>query len=310
MIAPAYPTRSLLVRLAVFILFAGQLSAFFCSPHNPSQGEDSIDGVAISIVTPVPAPYNTSSKLESTTLEVLSSTPEPLQKPSSLAVPILMYHHIGALPSNADAVRRDLTVSAENFEAQMALLTQKGYTTTSLEDLVAAFEGTRQLPPKPIILTFDDGYKDNFDYAYPVLKKYGFKGTFFIVTSLVGAKGYLTWDDIGEMAKDRMFIEAHGSTHVDLTLLSNDGIAQQVTQATESLQSHLNVTPRVYCYPAGKFNQTVINILREKGYRAAVSTRYGCVHYPDDLFQLRRVRISGSDSLSTFNSKIEYQSTK
>jgi len=192
----------------------------------------------------------------------------------------------------------------------MALLTQKGYATISIEDLVSAFEGTRQLPPKPIILTFDDGYKDNFEYAYPILKKYSFQGTFFIVTGLVGTKGYLTWDDIGEMAKGGMFIEAHGSTHVDLTLLSNDGIAQQVTEAMQAFQTHIHAIPRVYCYPAGKFNQTVINILREKGYRAAVSTRYGCVHYQDDLFQLRRVRISGSDSLSTFNSRIEYQSTK
>jgi peptidoglycan/xylan/chitin deacetylase (PgdA/CDA1 family) len=219
-----------------------------------------------------------------------------------------MYHHIGELSPNADTIRRDLTVSAENFEAQMALLLQKGYETISIEDLVTAFEGTRELPPKPMILTFDDGYKDNFEYAYPILRKYGLKGTFFIITSLVGTKGYLTWDDIVEMAKCGMYIGAHGSTHADLSVLSYDGVVQQVTEATQALQSHVNVIPRVYCYPAGKFNQTVINILREKGYRAAVGTRYGCIHNREDLFQLRRTRMSGSDSLSTFGGKIECQS--
>ena len=216
-----------------------------------------------------------------------------------------MYHHIGELPPNADTIRLDLTISAENFGAQMAPLFQKGYETISIEDLVAAFEGTRQLPPKPIILTFDDGYKDNFEYAYPILRKYSLKGTFFIITSLVGTKGYLTWDDIVEMAKSGMYIGAHGSTHADLSVLSYDGVVKQVTEATQSLQAHINVIPLVYCYPAGKFNQTVINILREQGYRAALSTRYGCVHNRENLFQLRRIRICGSDSLSTFSSKIE-----
>ncbi len=304
--------RDVRLRFIMLLLCAAPLPAISCSTHDPVDNRDSVAIVVLPTATPSPAPTTTtvpSSHLlhgpESATLEVLSSTTAPLQKPSSLAVPILMYHHIGELPSNADAVRRDLTVSVGNFEAQMALLSQRGYATISIEDLVAAFEGTRQLPPQPIILTFDDGYKDNHEYAFPVLKKYGFKGTFFVVTALTGTEGYLTWDDLEEMAKDGMFVGAHGSTHIDLTLLSNNAVAQQVAQATQALLSHINVTPRVYCYPAGKFNQTAIDILRTQGYFAAVSTRHGCVHGRDDLFQLSRIRISGNDSLPTFGSKLK-----
>lgn len=302
---PTSLTKGSLVLLMVFLLCTAQLLATACSTHDLSVSKVSIDGVPPT-ATPLPQPP---SGPNTSTSEVLSSALESLKgpPPPSLTVPILMYHHIGTLPPNADAARRDLTVSGENFEAQMALLFQKGYETIPLEDLVAAFEGARQLPAKPIILTFDDGYKDNFEYAYPILQKYNLRGTFFIITSFVSIKDYLAWDDIAEMSKGGMFIEAHGKTHADLTLLSYEGIVQQVTEAMQALQSHINVTPHVYCYPAGKFNETVINILRANGYRAAVSTRYGCVHNQDDLLQLRRVRISGSDSLSTFSSKLECQ---
>jgi len=304
--------QSLLAGFAALFLVVAQLLLTDPPPHHLFAAD--VPRGAVASATPTPTPDCKTltaftyilSLPEVIKADAPSPTPEPTQKPpQSLFIPILMYHHIGELPPGADAVRRDLTVSAASFEAQMGLLSQEGYETISLDDLFAAFEGIRQLPPKPIILTFDDGYKDNFEYAYPILKKYGFTGTFFIITSLVGSSDYLKWEEAADMAKGGMAIEAHGHTHDDLTLLSYEGVVQQVVEATTAIRSHLNIVSRFYCYPSGKSNQAVVEILRERGYLAAVSTRYGCLQHREDLFQLHRVRIRGSDDLSTFARKLK-----
>ncbi|MCZ7667599.1 MAG: polysaccharide deacetylase family protein [Chloroflexi bacterium] len=140
----------------------------------------------------------------------------PLPTPSgayswTLRVPILMYHYISVPPADADIYRQDLSVTPENFRQQMAYLAENGYTPIDLYQLSAAITAKTDLPDKPVILTFDDGYLDNYENAFPVLQEFGFPGTFFIITDYAdqGAAGYANWEQLAEMAAAGMRIETH-----------------------------------------------------------------------------------------------------
>src|SRR5579871_2120144 len=134
----------------------------------------------------------------------------------NLHVPILMYHYVSDVPKGADETRIDLTVTPENFAAHVAYLAQQGYHTVSFYQLNNALLTGASLPAKPIILTFDDGYIDDFLNVYPLLRKYNFTATFFIITGTADDKnpGYLSWDEIRAMSSAGMDMEPHTIDHV------------------------------------------------------------------------------------------------
>ncbi|MBI4300860.1 MAG: polysaccharide deacetylase family protein [Chloroflexi bacterium] len=224
---------------------------------------------------------------------------------SALDTPILMYHHVGPLPSNPDAIRRGLTVSQGDFAAQVRLLATSGFQSISLLDLMLAFRGYKQLPPKPVIITFDDGYDDNYRYALPILKENGMKATFFIVTDLVGKTEYLTWQQITEMAGEGMSMQAHGVSHIDLSVLPPSQVLYQITESRRAIEAHTGRRVRFYAYPSGKFNDGVVAALKENGYLAAASTLYGTDHRASEPFILKRVRVQGGESLQSFARKLK-----
>jgi peptidoglycan/xylan/chitin deacetylase (PgdA/CDA1 family) len=131
-------------------------------------------------------------------------------------VPILMYHYISASPSVQDRIRYGLSVPPEMFEAQLKLLRDNGFTTITLRDLYEYLAVGTPLPDQPIILTFDDGYIDNYTHAFPILQKYGMLGTFFVLTGPAddGNPAYLSWDMIQEMSSAGMDIQLHMRDHL------------------------------------------------------------------------------------------------
>jgi len=226
------------------------------------------------------------------------------QRPEA-RVPILMYHHVAVPGPEADAIRRDLSVSPAAFEAQMAHLASHGYRTVSLLDLFEHLQGGEALPPRPIILTFDDGYDDNYTHAYPILRRYGLQGTFFIITGLVGRPGYLTWEQAREMRRGGMSLEAHTCTHPDLARSGPEQVGAEVKNAKAALERELGGPVFFFSYPSGKYNAAVIAALEASGYLGAVTTRYGTTQEAGALYELRRVRIRGSDTLESFAQKVE-----
>jgi peptidoglycan/xylan/chitin deacetylase (PgdA/CDA1 family) len=129
-----------------------------------------------------------------------------------------MYHYISVPPPDADRYRLDLSVTPENMDAQMGWLAENGYATITLQELLYHLTLGWPLPERPVVLTFDDGYRDAFENAFPILQKYGFVGTFFIITDRVtfGEPAYATWDQIVEMHNAGMDIQSHTRTHPDL----------------------------------------------------------------------------------------------
>ena len=228
-----------------------------------------------------------------------SGTPSVLRR---VHVPILMYHYISNPPPDADAIRLDLSVSPDNFQQQMQWLKDKGYTAITPDDLVAAMTRGSQLPDRPVLITFDDGYLDAYTNALPVLKHFGFIGTFFVVTSWIdeGHSGYLSWEQAKEMVQEGMYVQNHTSEHKDMRNRDHDWLVYQILGAEESIEAHTGVRPRFFCYPSGEFDDAVMRELRAAGVVAAFTTNDGSYDYSDDLLRLPRVRIRGSTSLATF----------
>lgn len=223
---------------------------------------------------------------------------------AAVVVPILMYHHIDVAGPTADAIRKDLSVAPANFAAQMSYLARNGYHTISLAGFVDRLMSGAALPSNPVVLTFDDGYLDNFTNAYPVLKGVGFAGTFFIITDFVGQGEYMSWDQAAEMAAGGQDMESHTLDHPDLSVLPADRLARQLGESRAVLEEKLGRPIRYLSYPAGRYNATVVRASQQAGYLGAVTTVYGESHAPGSQFELTRIRVRGTDSLEVFAQKV------
>ena len=240
-------------------------------------------------------------------LELPEETPTPVILPDQAQVPILMYHYVSELPPNADRYRRDLTVSPENFKTQLQYLVDAGYHTITLTDLYLHLTQGYPLPDKPIVLTFDDGYRDAYEVVFPLLLDYGFTGTFFVLATPAHFESpeYLTWTQMKEMADAGMEIQAHGRDHVDLRGRSYDYLVYQILGIKEAVQHHTGRLPRFFCYPSGKRDANVIDVLESAGYWGAVTTDWGHTHTRENLFEMPRLRVRGNDTLPSFIDKVD-----
>lgn len=218
-----------------------------------------------------------------------------------------MYHYVEPLPPGADRFRRDLTVPPESFEAQLRYLAAAGYHTITLSDLHHHLTEGRPLPSRPIILTFDDGYRDAYTIAFPLLQEYGFVGTFFVLATPAHfeSPNYLTWAMMREMTAAGMDIQGHGRDHVDMRGRTYDYLVYQLLGVKEAVEYHTGQPVVFFCYPSGHYDANVIAVLQAAGYWGAVTTEHGRVHTRETLFTLDRIRIRGTDSLEAFVAKVE-----
>jgi peptidoglycan/xylan/chitin deacetylase (PgdA/CDA1 family) len=207
-----------------------------------------------------------------------------------------MYHHVGPLPPNPDIYRRDLTVSPDLFERTLARLAEQGVETVTMADLFEHFAGGTALPKRAVVLTFDDGYDDNYEHAFRLLKEHGMVGTFFVTTDFVERPGYLTWGQVTEMADAGMEIAAHSSNHADFTKIGPTELRRQLVEPKAILEQRIGRPVRFMAYPAGKYNAAVMAATRAAGYEAAVTVLHGTRHVPGSAFELRRVRARGADT--------------
>ena len=245
-----------------------------------------------------------------------AATAAPLPTPYgvyswTLKVPILMYHYVSDPPAGADEYRVDLSVSPAAFREQMTYLRDNGYTPVDLYALSTAIVGYTELPAKPVIITFDDGYIDNYHNACPILKELGFKGTFFIISEFVdrGREGYMDWPMIEEMARDGQRIESHSRTHPNLTEKEHDGLIWEILGAQETIAAHIGYRPRYFCYPGGDYNEATIQMLRELDYWGAVTTASGSWHGFNNRFEWERLRLHNFTTMADFIRLVDLEGT-
>jgi peptidoglycan/xylan/chitin deacetylase (PgdA/CDA1 family) len=216
----------------------------------------------------------------------------------SRRIPILMYHDLGTPASG-------LTVTPDALHKQVDALVDAGYEAVSLDTVLRALRGEPVwLPEKGVVLTFDDAYDGVYREAYPVLKSHGLKGTLFVIAGLVGRKGYVNWDQVRELAADGWTIGCHTVHHQDLRLLGGKQLEDEVVLSRRVLQENTGQAVVSFCYPAGKYDDLVIQAVKSGGYYGAVTTEPGIVAVRDAPFTLRRVRVDGRDGLDVFKAKL------
>jgi peptidoglycan/xylan/chitin deacetylase (PgdA/CDA1 family) len=220
-----------------------------------------------------------------------------------LNVPVLMYHYIRVNPRPSDRTGFKLSVTPRSFAAQIALLRADGVHTVSLGDVVRALRGQGTLPSHPVVLTFDDGYVDFATTAAPLLAARGMTATAFVVSGFVGRPGYMSEDQVRRVQALGMTIGAHTVSHVDLTKLPPAIAQSQIEASRLSLQELTGEAVVDFAYPYGRHNRAVDRLVAEAGFRDAVTTACCDTQYLSLRFDMRRVAVTGYDTLAGFAAK-------
>lgn len=209
---------------------------------------------------------------------------------NEVRIPILMYHSIADSDPN-----NTLLVPTAQFEEQIKWLKESGFTPMLLDDVVESFN-TGKVPEKPVAITFDDGYADNYTDAYRILKQYNMKATFFIITDKTDVDGwYMNSNMLKEMSEYGMGIENHTSRHIEFTNISREDKIAIIKEGMEALKEKVGVDSKFVCYPVGRYDDETIEVEQELGVKAAVTTQGGISSLSDGLYSLKRVRISPMD---------------
>ncbi len=222
-----------------------------------------------------------------------------------MKVPALLYHKID-LPT-ADVKIRGAFTAPQKFERQIAYLKKKGFEFYTASELIKFYRANGEFPKKAIAVTFDDGWKDNYRYAFPVLKKYGAKATIFLVTSCVGQnidkvtadgegpREHLSEKDILEMSEGGIEFNSHSVSHSLFHQISEAEIKFEVNESKKIIENLTQKECSVFAYPAGFFTDFAKEAIEKAGYEAAFSTVYGDEDN-FDIYSLNRVEILRRDS--------------
>jgi peptidoglycan/xylan/chitin deacetylase (PgdA/CDA1 family) len=219
-------------------------------------------------------------------------------------IPILMYHHLADLPANASELQQTWTVAPKNFEAQMNWLSQRGYHTITMAQLVAHLKRQHPLPVNPIVITFDDGWAEQYTIAFPILQRLGLIGTFFVYTTPIDRNSYLSWTQLSEMSNAAMDIQAHSLTHPHLRTLAPEEAFKEIAESKRILEKRLGKPVVAFNYPFGEYDNAVIDLVKRAGFESAVSLAAGYKQRQNELFVLHRIRVSYLDTLEDFAKRL------
>jgi peptidoglycan/xylan/chitin deacetylase (PgdA/CDA1 family) len=222
------------------------------------------------------------------------------QAPSdSLRVPILVYHSVAPHHPGQTPDQRQLDVDTSVFAEQMSYLADHQYHVISLSRLIAALEGSDPIPDRAVVITFDDGWENQFHYAFPVLRRLGLKATFFVYTRPIGRDDslYMNWSQLREMQDAGMTIGSHSRTH---PMLTNADVAlrDEVETSRADIQRNLGTTPEFFAYPYGAWNAAAADAVRAAGYRGARAYPRGPWNTSGDVYSLRSILVT--DDMGAF----------
>ena len=213
-------------------------------------------------------------------------------------LPILMYHHIDFLAPGASKVWQDLTVSPQTFERQMKYLFEQNYHPITFRQFFDFIEKGNELPEKSLIITFDDGWKNQYTYALPVLKKYKFPATFFIVVNQTGGNLFMNWEELKDLLNNGMEIGSHTITHPNLRRVAPSQLIYEIKNSKTILEKNLDYQIEVFAYPYGIFDSKIIEAVSKANYKMARTTIWGLDQNMENLYTLRAVQVyDGLDQL-------------
>nr|WGD77289.1 polysaccharide deacetylase family protein [Bacillus subtilis]WGD93954.1 polysaccharide deacetylase family protein [Bacillus subtilis] len=211
--------------------------------------------------------------------------------------PILMYHSI----SSGNSLR----VPKKEFEAHMKWLHDNDYQTLTPKEAYLMLTQDKKPSEKCVLITFDDGYTDNYQDAYPVLKKYGMKATIFMIGKSIGHKHHLTEDQMKEMAQHGISIESHTIDHLELNGLTPQQRQSEMADSKKLFDNMFHQQTTIISYPVGRYNEETLKAAEKTGYQMGVTTEPGAASRDQGMYALHRVRVSPGMSGSAFGAYIE-----
>ena len=260
-------------------------------------------------VPPTPLPSATFTPLPTLT-PTATFTPSPSPTPlwifnpaGRLVAPILLYHHIS---DNIENNR--YYVSIDSFRQQMQSLRDWGYTSLTPSKLLDVLIYGGELPPRPVVITFDDGNQDVYQNAFPIMKEMGFTGGFYIVGQYLNAKDFVTTDELKEMIAAGWEIGSHSESHLDLTT-RHDDLRYELLDSRTDLETELGVPVKTIAYPFGKIDEMVINKTQEYGYRGGMGLGTINTHTWSVMYYLSRREVHGDMDLTTFSELLPWSGT-
>jgi len=235
--------------------------------------------LALLLLLPVDAIAGDASPDPSAAEAAEAEKPPVLPAPRAVDMPILVYHHV--VPGHPDSV---LFVTPESFEQHLGYLNDNGYRGVSFDDLADCLEFGVPLPDRPVIITFDDGWENQFQYAFPLLQKYGFGATFFVVTDYVDRPNFMTTDELKTMISAGMTIGSHSRSHPPLSAIGNPlRLKDEIAGSKAWLEERLGVPVDAFAYPYGSYTAAVVAAVRAAGYRTARTVDKGARETADQL---------------------------
>lgn len=225
-------------------------------------------------------------------------------------VPILMYHSVAHRPSEATRV---LSVTPEAFAAQMDVLGERGFTPLTTAQLAAVWRKSAQLPTRPVLITFDDGYEGVHRHALPVLAKHGFVSTLFVSTGWLrgaydtggGLDLMLDWGQVRDLAATGAEIGGHSHTHPELDQLGDRELEFELRRCGEIIADELGTRPVSFAYPYGYSNRRVRCAVRAAGYGQSLAVGNGLARRTQGPYALRRITVRRATGIEEFTRLVE-----
>ena len=233
------------------------------------------------------------------------------------AIPILMYHSI------SDEDQADLhpyfrtTTSSAEFFAQMEYLHKNKYEVCSPAEAAAALTHSSLLSAKKVVITFDDGYRDFYREAFPILSQFKFTASVFLPTSYIGhspikfkGRECLTWSEVRELQRYGIIFGSHTVTHPQLYELDREAVNEEVTISKATIEEKTGQAVEAFCYPyafpqsASHFKNMLRELLRQAGYRQGLSTMIGRADGLSDPLFMERLPVNGCDDSALFSAKL------
>ncbi len=233
-------------------------------------------------------PSHLSALAENTTLPSPVTTLSEPTKIDPATVTILIYHNIKPY-EHLTRRQQAYDIDPAMFAKQMQYLVDNGYAIISMRDLLKHFEDNSPLPTNAVIINFDDGWKSQYDEAYPVLKKLGLTATFFIYPSNISVgHAFMTWDNLKELQSNGMDIEGHSMTHPILTHITDTAkLHKEIYESKKLLENKLGQPIKIFAYPYGIYDDHIIDMVQDAGYQMARTIHNGKTQPEDARYKLR-----------------------
>lgn len=208
--------------------------------------------------------------------------------PDGVTIPVLLYHSVGGNRERGDR----FAVSLPRFEAHMQLLRERARESLTVSGLVGLLSSRKPPPPRPVVITFDDGYADFAELALPVLERHGLASTLYVTTGEVGRAGMLSWDQLGDAMQRGVELGGHTHSHPQLDLLPRSAVAQELETCKRLLEDRLGDEVTTFAYPHGYHDRQVREAVIEAGFRSAAAVKNALSHLHDDPFAFGRLTVS------------------